>query len=523
MAQTVKLVLHRKLQPKTLEVIKDFILFCQKKLRLKNFPEIHFHPAYVKGMTTGEFIEDNNEVHVLIQHRLALDILRTIAHELAHAKQYESGMLPSKEHRSKNTDLNSDYENDAYIKAGNYVKEFVRGYTKMSKPEIYALHEAVQHLVHKVLSEEVRKKMDISLPSDLLAISDMFKKSGKQFFLVGGAVRDAIMGKDPKDLDIATDAQPDDVVSILNQNPNFKILEVGKAFGVVKVITPEGNEYEIATFRRDIGKGRRPDAVEFSTMDQDAARRDLTMNALYYDIERGEIVDHVGGLEDIEKGVVRTVGYPHERFEEDRLRILRAIRFAARMGNGLDPSTAQAIKDNNSLVGVSGERIRDEFIKGIKSAKSVPMFYHMISEFDLWPQIFPGLNVSRDFKDTKNVPVALGILLRNNDWKLLSSKLNALKYPSDEVSQITFFSMFKGLAVQNAVKLKKLFKNSRLGNEDLLEFSKLIGVPEARLVAAFIRYEPSITGTELQAQGLSGKELGQEMERRETEIFRSLT
>lgn len=389
----------------------------------------------------------------------------------------------------------------------------------------HQLQEVIERLLEEVLVEEqqpVRRNFHIPLPNDLLSLSKMFQASARQFFLVGGSVRDALMGKDPKDLDIATDAQPDDAIAILQQNPALKILEIGKAFGVIKVITPEGNEYEIATFRQDIGKGRRPDGVNFTTIDQDVQRRDLTINALFYDIERGEIVDYVGGMNDIENNVIKTVGNPDERFDEDRLRILRAIRFAARIGSGLDPATAQAIKNNNSLAGVSGERIRDEFVKGIKSAKSTPLFFNLVSQFDLWPQIFPGLTVVHDFKDTKNVPVAIGILLRENDAKTLMSKLNNLKYPADEVAQISFFPTFLALNVMNAFKTKKLFKNSRLSEGDLMEFSNLIGKPDDHLVKTFLKFEPTITGLELQTQGFNGKELGQEMERRETEIFRRL-
>lgn len=393
----------------------------------------------------------------------------------------------------------------------------------MQKPH-EIISEFVNSYVDHLLTESTpsRKHFHIPLPGDLMNISKMFQAAGKQFFLVGGSVRDALMGMPPKDLDVATDAQPDDVVAILRSNPAFKILEVGKSFGVVKVITPEGNEYEIATFRQDIGKGRRPDAVAFTSIDQDVQRRDLTINALFYDIEKQEIVDYVGGMGDIEKGVIRTVGSPAERFDEDRLRILRAIRFAARIGSGIDPATSQAIKANNSLEGVSGERIRDEFLKGIKSAKSVVQFFHLISEYNLWEQIFPALLVSRDFKESKNIPVVLGCLLRENPWKTLMSKLNELKYPADEVQQISFLSIFLTLSVPNAFKLKKLFKNSRLSNEDLVQFSTLVGKPDDHLVKAFLKFEPSITGMELQAQGFSGKELGQEQERRETEIFRRM-
>ena len=394
----------------------------------------------------------------------------------------------------------------------------------MQKQHEKILSEFVDKYVDVLLSENapVRKPFHIPLPEDLMEISRLFQAVGKQFVLVGGSVRDALMGMPPKDLDVATDAQPDEVVAVLSKNPKYKILEIGKAFGVVKVITPQGNEYEIATFRQDIGKGRRPDAVAFTSIDQDVARRDLTINALFYDIEKQEIVDYVGGMADIENNVIRTVGSPEERFDEDRLRILRAIRFAARIGSGLDPATSQAIKQNNSLEGVSGERIRDEFIKGIKSAKSVVTFFHLISEYNLWTQIFPGLIVSRDFKESKNVPVVIGCLLRENGWKELQIKLNQLKYPAEEVAQIAFLSVFLTLEVTNAFKLKKLFKNSRLSNADLVQFSDFVGKPEKHLVEAFIKFEPSVSGEDLQAQGFSGKLLGQEQERRETELFRRM-
>lgn len=368
----------------------------------------------------------------------------------------------------------------------------------------------------------VRKKLLIPLPDDLLKISDLFKASGKQFYLVGGSVRDALTGEKPKDFDVATNATPDEIIEIAKEDPGLKILEIGKSFGVIKLLTPKGNEYEIATFRRDGSPGRRPDSVEFTSIEQDVRRRDLSLNALFYDIENKEIIDYVGGIADIENKIVRTVGSPQERFGEDKLRILRALRFAARLGSGLDPATSEAIKADNSLQGVSGERIRDEFIKGIKSSRSTVHFFNLVSEHGLWEQIFPGLHVSRDFKDTKNTSVALAVLLRENAAKLLLKKLNDLKYSSDEVTQVSFLVTFQGLEVPNAYKVKKLFKIAKLADKDLVEFSSLVGKPSSDLVQNFIRYEPSITGIELQAQGFSGKELGQELERRETELFRRL-
>jgi len=391
------------------------------------------------------------------------------------------------------------------------------------------LNEFVSLLVTETLRAKlteapIKRKMHIPLPQDLLDISKLFQGAGKEFFLVGGSVRDALLGKEPKDLDVATNATPDQAQEILSKDPSIKVLELGKAFGVIKALTSDGNEYEIATFRKDLSGGRRPDAVEFTSIEQDVARRDLTMNALFYDIEKGEVVDFVGGMDDIEKGIVRTVGDPSERFGEDRLRILRALRFAGRLGTKLDGATAAAIKADNSLAQVSGERIRDEFIKGIKSAKSVPYFLSMISEFGLWTQIFPGLAVNTTkFAETKNVPVQLALLLSpNRDWKKLTNRMNASKYPADEVTQVGFLSLFQELSPDSAFKLKKLFRSSKLTNKDLMEFSRLSGKPDLRLVSAFVKYTPAVTGAELQAQGFSGRELGQEQDRLETQAFKKL-
>ena len=135
----------------------------------------------------------------------------------------------------------------------------------------------------------------MKLPKDILNIHSLFKQAGKQLFVVGGAVRDHLLGIEPKDFDLATNATPDEIIEIAT-NGNLKIVEVGKAFGVVIV-----GGHEIATFRKDIGKGRRPDSVEFTTIEGDVERRDLTINALFLNIDNGEIVDLVGGIQDLEE------------------------------------------------------------------------------------------------------------------------------------------------------------------------------------------------------------------------------
>ena len=240
----------------------------------------------------------------------------------------------------------------------------------------------IKEILRESFMLESRIKMSIPIPQDIMDIKDIFVKNGYKLFVVGGAVRDALLGKTPKDYDLATNAIPDKVEAMMKKS-GYKTLETGKAFGVINVFT-DSDEYEIATFRKDIGSGRRPDDVDFTTIDQDVKRRDLTINALFYDIDTGEVVDLVGGVDDLKKGIVKTVGSAEERFGEDRLRILRAIRFAGRLGSGLDPDVDAALTNDNNLDGVSSERIRDEFIKGIKTSKSAKHFLNLISKYKLW-------------------------------------------------------------------------------------------------------------------------------------------
>ena len=177
------------------------------------------------------------------------------------------------------------------------------------------------------LQPEVRVKMDFDLPQDILQIKDVFQKNKFKLYIVGGAVRDLIKKETPKDFDLATDAIPDKVEEIMNK-AGFKTLPTGKQFGVINVFTKD-NEYEIATFRKD-GVGRKPEVKIGSTIESDAARRDLRINALYYDIDTHEVIDLVGGLNDLKNGTVQTVGNAQQRFEEDPLRILRFFRFFSR-------------------------------------------------------------------------------------------------------------------------------------------------------------------------------------------------
>jgi poly(A) polymerase len=186
------------------------------------------------------------------------------------------------------------------------------------------------------------------------------RDAGHEALLAGGCVRDLLLARPPKDYDVATGARPDEVLALYP-----KALTVGAAFGVVVVV--EGTvQVEVATFRAEQGyaDGRRPDAVHFTDAREDARRRDFTINAMFLDPAEGKVIDYVGGREDLQARLIRAVGDPRERFAEDHLRMLRAVRFAAELGFQLEAATAEAIRKlAPSVASVSGERVRDELAR----------------------------------------------------------------------------------------------------------------------------------------------------------------
>jgi len=244
------------------------------------------------------------------------------------------------------------------------------------------MKEFIKNKIRESLITENRVKYDLDIPNDILELSKIFKSHNYSLMIVGGAVRDSILNAPIKDYDLATDATPDQVEQIMS-NAGFRTLPTGKAFGVINVFTDE-NEYEVATFRSDETKGRNPEVKLGVSIETDSKRRDLTCNALYYDINTNEIIDLVGGISDLKNGIIRTVGNPEDRFSEDRLRILRSVRFAGRFGSELEPNVDAALRKDASLEGISPERIRDEFLKGIKTTKSVVQFLKLIDKYKLF-------------------------------------------------------------------------------------------------------------------------------------------
>ncbi len=206
--------------------------------------------------------------------------------------------------------------------------------------------------------------MRVELPKEVKRIIDMLHNHGHEAYAVGGAVRDAILGREPKDWDITTNAFPQEIKSIFN-----KTIDTGIEHGTVTVLMGKVG-YEVTTYRIDgeYFDSRHPSSVEFTgNLKEDLLRRDFTINAMAYNDSEG-LVDEFGGLSDLRNGVIRCVGNARERFTEDALRMLRAVRFSAQLGFSVDDETKEAIEElAPSIVNISSERIRDELLKTIES------------------------------------------------------------------------------------------------------------------------------------------------------------
>ncbi len=207
----------------------------------------------------------------------------------------------------------------------------------------------------------------LEIPDDVLEIAETLHAAGHEAWCVGGAIRDTLLGEVNTDYDVATSATPEVVKKLFTHT-----VPVGERFGTVAVRTRR-RHHEVTTFRKDVSTDGRHAVVEYgASLDEDLARRDFTINAIAYEPLRHEWRDLFGGLADLEAGVIRAVGSPLERFREDYLRILRAIRFAARFDFTIDSATWEAAREATSgLAQLSAERVREEWYKGLRGARSI--------------------------------------------------------------------------------------------------------------------------------------------------------
>jgi tRNA nucleotidyltransferase/poly(A) polymerase len=397
----------------------------------------------------------------------------------------------------------------------------------------------------KFKDDNIHQSMWDIIPISVKELHSLFKKNGKKLYVVGGAVRDFLNQEKPKDFDLCTDAFPDEVLSILGNK--YKTNLQGKAFGVVVVYTTdEPSGMEIATFREDISKGRNPEVKLGATIEDDTKRRDLTYNALFYDLDTKEIVDTVGGVDDMKSKITRMVGDPYERIDEDSLRILRIFRFACRYNHEIDPFTIDAIKKRNQLENidpetglmkrVSQERIWEEIQKAWKQSKDFSEYLDLFNEFDMWEQIFPGSKINVDIERSKYFEVYMANLFYFEDTKNLLNKLTqSYKFPIEIARKVVFLNEFlqflngsllnsKSKDFNNILDIYKKRKIADISNKVLFDWYLLYNVDDNcnKIFNAFMKFSPTVSAEDLMERGFKGKELGDEIKKLEIEKFKKL-
>lgn len=296
-----------------------------------------------------------------------------------------------------------------------------------------------------------------------IEIIQRLQEHGFQALLAGGCVRDMLLGRPAKDYDVATDAQPADVIRLFRRT-----LKVGARFGVVIVLIGS-EQVEVATFRSEAGyeDGRHPTEVRFTSAAEDASRRDFTINGMFYDPRKEQVIDYVEGQVDLAKGVIRTIGSPEERFGEDYLRMLRAVRFSTRLGFAIEPETYAAIGRNAAKIArISGERIAAE-LEGILVHPNRACGAGMLIETGLARAVFPGFDgesgrqavaVLGRLRRNVSFPLALAALFVACPAPLALEKCEVLKLSNKQIKHMEFLLSERGSLLDPAMSLAPLKK-----------------------------------------------------------------
>ncbi|MBL6707616.1 MAG: CCA tRNA nucleotidyltransferase [Planctomycetaceae bacterium] len=279
----------------------------------------------------------------------------------------------------------------------------------------------------------------------------------------GGCVRDLLVGREPKDYDVATNARPEQVRDVFGKR---RTLSVGESFGVIVVLGPKSaGQVEVATFRTDgcYIDGRRPESVVFSSPEEDAQRRDFTINGMFYDPLKKQVLDFVGGEKDLAAGVLRAIGDPHSRMEEDKLRMLRAVRFAATFEFDLDEATADAVRSMADQISVvSAERIAQELRRMLVDrhrARAIELCH----EVGLLVRVLPELkSVTQD----------------SSRWRRLTSRLRLLVEPNVALAFAVLLDAAGDCASEGACAVSKLADQAgrrlKLSNQEINEAGWLL-------------------------------------------------
>jgi poly(A) polymerase len=266
------------------------------------------------------------------------------------------------------------------------------------------------------------------------------RAAGHQALWAGGCVRDRLLGREPDDYDVATSATPDEVRQLFRRT-----VAVGVSFGVVEVLGPQPLKVQVATFRSDVSysDGRHPDAVVFSSPEEDARRRDFTINGMFFDPLENKVIDYVGGQEDLQNHILRAIGDPAQRFTEDKLRLLRAVRFATRFNLAIEPASAAAMQAMaDQITVVSAERIAEELRKLLTDPRRAEGF-RLLADFGLVAVLLPEvpdtsktIRVLEALPTDSSFPLVLAAILQDLDSRVAGRICQRLKLSNAERERI---------------------------------------------------------------------------------------
>lgn len=391
------------------------------------------------------------------------------------------------------------------------------------------------------------QKHPFVMPMDknIFILSNFLKaeQDNVEVYVVGGAVRDFLLHKfhgdsteefKPKDYDITTNLSEEEILERL-QTPlakkhGIKVKEKTSidTFGVV-FVNFRGKNYEVSPFRVDVGgDGRRPEKTQRGTLLEDAMRRDFTINNLYYDFEKEVILDlnpNNSGIRDIQRKMIRCVGAPRQRFSEDKLRILRMVRFFSRFDEGyithnLDSEHIDAVLKFIELEGISSERIQAEFCLGIEQSKYTEGYLKSLKNLGLTPRMFPSLEIDfegfRKIRNHKGICSILAWMFRKN--KDMDKHLNCLKYPKEISETVQFLiNLFNSYDDDIFELVRFRNRHPKEGNyvEDIMFLANCNGEYSKYLrLKHFSQYIPPVIDSyELMRNGFEGPQIGQEQKR----------
>ncbi len=369
----------------------------------------------------------------------------------------------------------------------------------------------------KILNkEEAAKALVKCLPDDIKTLNKVFTENGFELMLVGGCVRDSFLNMTPKDFDVCTGAMPDTIMSML-KDAGIRCELRGVDFGVV--VAQMSEDIEIATFRTDIsantGNNKDTKVVLGATIEQDVNRRDLTINGLFMNLNTNDIIDLVGGIQDLIDGIVRCIGNPAERFAEDSLRKLRVIRFSTRFGFSIHEDTFFAIMQDPSLH-IKRERIVNEFTTSFNKSKNTTDMVHTLFEIGLLPEIFPGIefgdeqNVLDSITGKESLSSLIATFIDSNESNI-ETKLFDLGFPTKLCKSVSFLFELKNTNVHPIDFIKKLPTTDLTKTQihDFFLFNNSVDGNKLNKITFLLEFEwdKEIT-LKLISQGFQGKELG---------------